>query len=438
MLGRGRFAARSGLVFALGLVAAGVLVGQTQARSSSMPVVLGYDLSGTFLLDGQPSFPIALSNPPPLGATTPAGGDALDEVVRAGVTLFRVGPFSVPWTSDAIAQTKAWDQAALTRGVRTWISLSNLSTAVPGSRADIMLGKVVGALTSDPSAGGIGMWKGADEPGWGGPPPARLRFAYCRVTSRGDPNWCAGEPSLDPNHPWVTIQAPRGTAQHLSPYSGVTDTHGVDVYPVTATAANPDLHQVGTWTKMLASITPDHSVWATLQICSSGSYDRAGDYVLPTRRQERYMIYDAIVNGARGLSFFGGDNPHCWDLADKTTGWNWTFWNSTLSSLIGEISARSPLAPALTNPGSTRAVATDDPATEAIRRATRTGARWLIAAHDGSGTRQVTISGLPGTITGATVYTEHRVLKVENGSFTDRFQPWQVHVYHLSSARSAA
>jgi hypothetical protein len=236
----------------------------------------------------------------------------------------------------------------------------------------------------------------------------------------------------------VTIQAPRGTARHLSPYSSVTDTHGVDVYPVTATAANPDLHQVGTWTKMLASITPDHSVWATLQICSSGSYDRAGDYVLPTRRQERYMIYDAIVNGARGLSFFGGDNPHCWDLADKTTGWNWTFWNSTLSSLIGEISARSPLAPALTNPGSTRAVATDDPGTEAIRRATRTGARWLIAAHDGSGTRQVTISGLPGTITGATVYTEHRVIKIENGSFTDRFQPWQVHVYHLSSARSAA
>ena len=83
------------------------------------------------------------------------------------------------------------------------------------------------------------------------------------------------------------------------------------------------------------------------------------------------MIYDAIINGARGLSFFGGDNPHCWDLADKTPAGTGRSGTARSPSLVGEISARSPLSPALTNPGSTRPVATDDPTTEAITAATR-------------------------------------------------------------------
>ena len=81
------------------------------------------------------------------------------------------------------------------------------------------------------------MWKGADEPWWGGVAPSALQFAFCRATGRGDASWCAGEPALDQDHLWVTIQAPRGTSADLAPYAAVTDVHGVDVYPVTA--ANP-------------------------------------------------------------------------------------------------------------------------------------------------------------------------------------------------------
>jgi len=414
------------------VVAAGIAAGQASPAETS--IVTAFDAKGVFLLDGQPSFPIALSNPPPLDGRTPSGDDGLDEVVEAGVNLFRVGPLTAPWTNETIGFAEAWDQAALDRGVHTWMSLGPPAGAKPGSRSDAVLAKVVGALTSAPSAHGLGMWKGADEPNWGGPPPAALRFAYCRVTSRGESEWCAGEAPLDPNHLWVTIEAPRGTPSQLAGYSDVTDTHGVDVYPLTMAAANPDLHQVGLWTRTLASITPSHSVWTTLQICSSGSHDRSGDYILPTRRQERYMIYDAIVNGARGLSFFGGDNPACWDLSDKTTGWNWTFWNSTLEPLVQEIGAHSQIGPALVNPASNRVVATGDPGTEAIRRVVRTPARtelWVIAAHDGKGAHSVTLSGLPKNADWAGVYTEHRAVRVVDGTITDTFKPWQVHVYHF-------
>jgi hypothetical protein len=394
-----------------------------------------YGSAGTFLFAGQPTFPIALSNPPPIGSTTTVGGDALDEVVRAGVTVFRVGPALTPWTSSTIASTEAWDRAALTRSVRTWVSLGSATTAKPGSRSDLVLARVIAALTSDSSAGGIGLWKGADEPGWGGPTPDELRFAYCRVTGRGRPSWCAGETPLDPNHLWVTIEAARGTAAQLAAYSQVTDTHGVDVYPIAVGAANPDLHQVGDWTRKLASITPDHSVWTTLEICASGSHGPVGNYVLPTRAQERYMIYDAIINGARGLSFFGGDNTACWDSNDQAHSWNWTFWYTTLKPLLQEINTASPLAPALTNPGSTKTLATTDSAVEAISRvapAPDGNQLWVLAAHNGTGTATDTIGGLPASARWASVYSEDRAIPVVDGSLTDTFHSWGVHVYHLA------
>ena len=415
------------------VVAAGTAAGRLQAATIAETSIGD---RGALLFRGQATFPIALSNPPPLDGLTPAGANGLDEVVKAGVTFFRVGPPTTPWTLQAVATAEQWDRAALERGVHTWVGLGNATTATPGSHSDDVLRMVVGALTSDPtSAAGLGMWKGADEPGWHGPPPSALQFAFCRVTSRGQADWCAGEQPLDPGHVWVTIQAPRGTAAQLAGYSSVTDTNGVDVYPVTLGSRDPDLHRVGTWTKAIASITPSGSVWTTLQICASSSFDPAtGRYVLPTRLQERYMVYDAIVNGARGLAFFGGDVPGCWNASDRALGWNWTFWNRTLAPLVGEIGARSPIAAALANPVSTRVLATSDPSTEAISRVARTptGTQlWVLVARSGPGTKRVAIRGLPPTATWASVYKEPRAVPVTKGTITDDFGRWQVHVYHF-------
>ena len=244
---------------------------------------------------------------------------------------------------------------------------------------------------------------------------------------------------LDREHDWVTIQAPRGQSTDLAPYSDVTDVHGVDVYPVTLRATDPNLHDVGSWTSTMASITPSHSVWTTLQICASGSYDTSTDeFVLPTRVQERYMIYDAIINGARMLAFFGGNNPQCWNAADADHAWSWTFWNTVLKGLIGEIDAISPLAPALVNVGTTQALHSSDATTQVISRAGNTNDLWVMAARGGTGTASVTIDGIPPTVTSGTVYTEGRSVPVANGSFTDTFDRWGVHVYHFVVPGAAA
>jgi hypothetical protein len=299
---------------------------------------------------------------------------------------------------------------------------------------------VVSALEGDWSGSALAMWKGADEPWWGGRSPASLQFAYCLGTSRGQPSWCAGKPPADEENLWVTIQAPRGTSSDLAPYTPVTDIHGVDHYPVTYTATDPNLHEIGTWTETIASVTPSGAVWTTLQVCASGSSDPENpeNYVLPTRRQERYMIYDAIINGARNLAFYGGHNPKCWGAIDAVYRWNWTFWNEVLAGLVREIGAGSPLAPALVNPGSTRTLVTDDPGVQAVSRRGAGRDVWVIAAKSGEGSRPVTIRGLPLAVTAGTVYTEGRSIAAARGTVTDTFDRFDVHVYRFRLPRPRA
>jgi hypothetical protein len=400
------------------------------------------DAHGTTLVDGRKVFPIVLAKGPERGTTTPRGADALTEVVGAGVNFFKVGPAITAWTSADLADALAWNQAAATLGAYTWINLSTLSRATAGSSQAARLREVITSLEAGPAGSAIGMWKGADEPLWSGFPPSALQFAYCLATSRGERSWCGGEPPEDEDHLWVTIQAPRGTASQLAPYSVVTDTHGVDHYPVTyRNQADPRLHEVGEWTKTVESITPNRSVWTTLQVCASGSSDPAGsgDFVLPTRRQERYMIYDAIINGARNLAFYGGNLPRCWSDTDTAHGWNWTFWNDVLEGLIQEINADSPIAPALVKPESTKVLTTSDSTTQVIQREGENDSDlWVIAARHGSGSQVVTISGLPATVTGGTVYTEGRSVTVAGGAFTDTFDRWDVHVYHFTVPAATA
>jgi hypothetical protein len=384
-----------------------------------------FDEHGTVLVNGRKVFPIVLAKGPE--------GDGLDEVVAAGVNFLKIGPATRPWWPEDIADAIERNREAADRSIYTWVNLATLSDAEPGSLKETRLREVVTALEADSSASAIAMWKGADEPWWAGFPPAELQFAYCVATSRGESTWCDGRPPADEEHLWVTIQAPRGTAENLAPYTAVTDIHGVDHYPVTFADADPDLHEVGTWTDTIRSVTSSGAVWTTLQVCASGSSGSDGSFVLPTKLQERYMIYDAILNGARSLAFYGGNLDRCWNDTDTARGWNWTFWDTVLEGLVREVKAESPIAPALVNPGSTQALESTDATTQVISREGATVSDlWVIAARHGPGTEPVTISGLPATVRNGTVYTEGRSIEVTNGSFTDTFSRWGVHVYHFA------
>jgi hypothetical protein len=391
-----------------------------------------YDSSRTILFDGRPTFPIVLSPGPSPGSTTPWGTNGLAETAGAGVNVYRTGTGGI-WSADDIASALAWDRAAAALDVYTWPNLGGYAPALPGSTTDAGLANVVDTLTNDPSGGAIAFWKGRDEPWWGDFLPEQLQFAFCRVTGRGNPDWCQDEAPLDPGQLWVTIEAPKGTAADLAPYSSVTDVHGVDIYPMTLLHPDPNLQAVGKWTATLVGASPTLPVWTTIQICASGSYDKtSGDFVLPTFQQERYMTYDAILNGARALNFYGGNVAGCFSGDDAQFGWNWTFWQSVLGPLVDQLSASSPLAPALVNNAKMPQITTGGTGTEVmLKEGTSVDDLWLIAARSAPGTRTVTFKGLPHWVHRGSVYTEDRAVTASAGSLSDRFAQWDVHVYHF-------
>src|SRR5258706_9723278 len=72
----------------------------------------------------------------------------------------------------------------------------------------------------------------------------------------------------------------------------------------------------------------------------------------PTFFEERFMTYEAIINGSRGVLYFGGHIGKACTSEDANLGWNWGFWNRVLRPVIEEIGEKSPLYPALTAPSS--------------------------------------------------------------------------------------
>lgn len=381
-------------------------------------VVTTINGQGVLVWNGVRTFPIALSTPPLVTQRTPYGVNGLDAVVSAGVDLLRFNPVSTTWSNEDITHARELESAARERGVASLIYLSSLAHAQPGTALAQRLQQVVTALGGSP---GMGVWKGADEPFIFGEPASSLAWAYHETRT------------LDPNHLSWLVQAPYGTASDLRPYSDVTDVEGVYKYPVHYGEPNPDLREVGAWTRLIASVTPDRAVMTTLQICFSGSADKdgSGAVVMPTRLQQRYMIYDAIINGARGLNFFGGSTPTCFQPSDRPLGWNWSYWYRVLKDLIIQIGPQSAVHPALLVPGTGLGLDTNDPQTQVLSRVVSPHDIWVFAARYGAGTRTVQISGLPPTATEAVRYAEPGSVPIRNGAFQDTFPQWGVHVYHI-------
>lgn len=151
--------------------------------------------TGNLVIGGKHVFPLGLSDPPPLGSKTPSGNDGLAEVASAGVTHVRN---YVTWNKDTvdaqISQAIVQLNAASTHGLQIWMGLAGIAAGLTPT-----LDNVVNALKAHP---GLGAWKGADEPAHSPKqnPVAACRAVYDRVQT------------LDPDHPVVLIEAPRGPA----------------------------------------------------------------------------------------------------------------------------------------------------------------------------------------------------------------------------------
>ena len=172
-------------------------------------------------------------------------------------------------------------------------------------------------------------------------------------------------------------------------------------------------------------------VWMTLQICWSGVLKKGQTLRFPTFPEERFMTYEAITNGVRGLNYFGGGLPGGLSEEDRKLGWNWHFWNRVLRPVIEEIGTKSPLYPALVAPESKLPVTVKGAGIEFCLREVGNDIFLLACKREGP-TIQARFSGLPENATGGEMLFESpRKVDINKGGFTDWFGPFEVHAYRF-------
>jgi hypothetical protein len=396
--------------------------------------------TGTLLVAGKRIFPLGLSDPPPVDSTAPNGKPAWAEIAGAGTNFAR--NYTVWTAANAGEQLIALSQelnAAEQHGMQMWVALAGIDNNL--SRQGL-LNRIVNTIKPHP---GLGVWKGADEPAHGHVPAAGLVAVRQHLKA------------LDPDHPIAIIEAPRApssapgkpdrrlTIAAVKPYAAACDIHGVDVYPVSRPpgmhAGGPpvttDISVVGDMTRLLARATARKAIWTTLQIAWSGVLPPHHPLVFPTLPQARFMAYDAVIAGARGLFFFGGQLPQAMNPQDRQRGWNWSYWNRVQRPLLRELSDPEH-ADALTAPLAAHAIIANA-ADIAVSTRTDGDVLYLIAVRR-SPTAQgsVRFSRLPANIRNGTVLAHPggnpaRPVAVTRGAFTDPapFKPHNARVYRF-------
>jgi hypothetical protein len=408
--------------------------------------------TGSLVVNGQKVFPIGLSEAPQPEGQTPDGRNAWAEVASAGVNFVRTGfrEWNLQQIDAQIGAERARLDAAASHGMFCWSRLGNAGNlpATVGSVQEQLLVRIANGLKAQTA---LGAYKGTDEPALAGIPGAGLARARTKLRT------------IDADHPVVIIQAPLGTVASLTPYRPAFDITGADIYPVAyppgrhTDLPNKDISVVGDVTKKIVSASGNKPVWMTLQIAWSGvtpSRQRPGLVPrFPGLQEERFMAYQAIVNGARGLFFFGGQLTQVMRPRDAILGWNWTFWEQVLRPLAVELTSPSVL-PALIAPVARAAVGASAADVELTAR--RNGNfLWVIAVRRGGTTSRVTFTGLPNKDGGAPLTAgqvmfeyvqdplpppiqpdqeQFRSVTVSNRSFKDWFGPHDVHVYRFNVA----
>jgi hypothetical protein len=176
-------------------------------------------------------------------------------------------------------------------------------------------------------------------------------------------------------------------------------------------------------------------VWRVLQISWSGVIKPGKTLRFPTFHEERFMTYQAIINGARGLNYFGGSLAASLNERDAKLGWNWTFWDRVLKPVVQEIGRKSPLHPALVAADSKLPVKVSAGIEWRVRQVGRD--LFILACQSQNTTIQATFTGLPPSASdGEVMFESPRRVKSVNGKFTDWFAPFEVHVYKFSLADS--
>jgi hypothetical protein len=236
---------------------------------------------------GPPDFPVGL-----FGVDTPADADAAKD---AGFNAFQ-----------SYATSPAQLTALAARGMSMLVSPRDLISS-----------------TASVKGWPLAAWYLQDEPDVAGTPPAELAAFEARVRA-----WSPGTPTA--------FVVGIGTA--AATYAQTGDALMVDWYPV----PHLPLQSVGEQVRAVVSVAKGRPVWAVLQSMDWRDFaqhnpkkPRIGRF--PDRAEMRFMAYDAVLSGARGIWFFTWRPVPGRTLADRPAEW------FAVSDVAREMAAMAPI-----------------------------------------------------------------------------------------------
>jgi len=135
-------------------------------------------------------------------------------------------------------------------------------------------------------------------------------------TAQGIMQGCDYLRQIDPGHPVWMNHAPRNTTAQLRLFSKAADIVGCDIYPVKegwtghSDLIDNGLSAVGGYTDIMQTAAPGKPVWMVLQ---GFSWELLQDPLpadlnpglFPTYKDSRFMAWDAILHGAKGILYWG-------------------------------------------------------------------------------------------------------------------------------------
>lgn len=271
-------------------------------------------------------------------------------------------------------------------------------------------------------------WYTFDEAYWvnimnpGSLPYASVQSAYNYVKS----------PGHDPDHPVFYCEAGYywllqngATDQKVRDYIGIGDACALDGYPCSSSIPYPQ-HDLYDLARNLDKIRDCSNGLKPLWIVLQGFSDEWR--AVPTLTEQRFMAYDNMIHGVKGLMWWG---LHTWQ--PDSVGWK------TIKKVVGEIRDYQDV---WVSDGTTSGISLSSPDLEA-KLFTYNGYHYLIVANKRWAYSNSKWTGLPvnnATITVSgwqpgnngnkvPVLFEKRTIASATNSWTDSFDAWGVHIY---------
>ena len=243
---------------------------------------------------------------------------------------------------------------------------------------------------------------------------------------------------LDPKHDiWLNHPPSVIDPRWLQHYGCAADIVSLDIYPIPkvfgyGNLPNKEINSVGQYTDLLhKSLTDGQSAWMVLQAYrfNDDEFSHLPQENLrrfPTYHEIRFMTYQAITHGTKGIMYFLYLRRPTLPPAHTYVNTPFTpeFWN-TMESIGRELKT---LYPVLITENYHRLEVNSDHVSYLLKHVG--DLTWLIAVNEQNEPSEVTFR-LAQSITKLDIMFEDRSVIFDSNSFTDKFAGYDVHIYHL-------